>query len=678
MFRLHQHKPALLVLELLFCWFAVTGSGDALTDPAKFPRIGNYYLRAGTDLTPEVTKILGRYDLLVLPAEAQIQNPTLFGELRRTNPDIVILAYVPTLSFNHRFWRDTLHQKLLAGIEDGWWLRDQNGNRISIWPGTEALNLTTGWAEYLARYAHTDIMRTGLWDGIFFDEVDACITCRNGGNIDINRDGVRDETASADRLWRGGYTTLLRRARELMGQSAVLIINGSSTPEYQPYVSGRMFESFPTPWEGSGRWEEVVRNYLELEKTVGGRPPLFFVDGDTENTGVRTDYRDVRFGLTSTLLGGGYFGYDHGTTNHGQLWWYDEYDVFLGRPRGSATDVRQAGNTVASPSVWRRDFEKGIVLVNSTGSAQSVSLQADFEKLHGVQDPTTNDGAIISRIALPPTDGAILLRVSEEVLGMPFPNGAFARIFNPDGTVARTGFFLYDARARGGTEVTRIDLDHDGTIEAVSDSQGRIEIRNADGTIRTTFAPYGDGFRKHIHHAIHDINRDGRFEIVTGAGAGGGPHVRIFHTDGRLYHPGFFAYDKNFRGGVEVAVGDIDGDGQDEIITGAGAGGAPEVRIFRGDGTIVQSGFMAYDARFRGGVNVAAGDLDGDGKAEIVTGAGRTGGPHVRIFDGTGRAQGRGFFPYDAARRDGVIVGISDITGDGKAEIFALTTDILP
>src|SRR5207245_2763788 len=100
----------------------------------------------------------------------------------------------------------------------------------------------------------------------------------------------------------------------------------------------------------------------------------------------------------------------------------------------------------------------------------------------------------------------------------------------------------------------------------------------------------------------------------------------------------FYAYNSAFSGGVHVAAGDVTGDGKADIITGAGAGGGPHVRVFDGTTAAQIAGplgsFYAYDSAFSGGVFVAAADLNGDGKADIITGAGAGGGPHVKAFSG--------------------------------------------
>jgi hypothetical protein len=80
------------------------------------------------------------------------------------------------------------------------------------------------------------------------------------------------------------------------------------------------------------------------------------------------------------------------------------------------------------------------------------------------------------------------------------------------------------------------------------------------------------------------------------------------------------------------------------------------VRVFSGAHLHEIRGFFAYDPIFAGGVRVAAGDLDQDGHAEIITGPGTGGGPYARVWDGATGAEVTGFFTYDAAFTGGIFV----------------------
>src|SRR5262245_49162580 len=126
-------------------------------------------------------------------------------------------------------------------------------------------------------------------------------------------------------------------------------------------------------------------------------------------------------------------------------------------------------------------------------------------------------------------------------------------------------------------------------------------------------------------------------QIAVGLGPGWpGPVIRIVTS---FSFPPLVellaAYDGQFQGGVRVALGDINGDGVADIITGAGPGGGPHVQVF--DGIYphrLLTSFFAFDPMFTGGVFVASGDLNGDGFADIIAAAGPGGGPHVVAFSG--------------------------------------------
>src|SRR5438270_270667 len=126
----------------------------------------------------------------------------------------------------------------------------------------------------------------------------------------------------------------------------------------------------------------------------------------------------------------------------------------------------------------------------------------------------------------------------------------------------------------------------------------------------------------------------------------------------------FLASDVNFHGGVRVAVGGLNGDGTDDIICAAGPGGGPVVRAYDGRTGVVYQSFMAYDSHFTGGVYVAVGDVTGSGHADIITGAGPTGGPHVEVWDGTSFAKLSQFYAYDPRFTGGVRVAAGDVDGD--------------
>lgn len=156
--------------------------------------------------------------------------------------------------------------------------------------------------------------------------------------------------------------------------------------------------------------------------------------------------------------------------------------------------------------------------------------------------------------------------------------------------------------------------------------------------------------------------------LAAGAPPGRQPIVRAYGPNGDLLL-NFRAYPRRMTGGVRVATGDVNGDGAADIITAPGAGGRALVEVFSGiDGHRLRR-FRAFTGGFHAGVYVAAGDVDGDGKADIVVAAGEGGSPLVRVFSGANGSRIGQFHAWPGRRRLGVRVAAGDIDGDGRAEI---------
>ncbi len=223
---------------------------------------------------------------------------------------------------------------------------------------------------------------------------------------------------------------------------------------------------------------------------------------------------------------------------------------------------------------------------------------------------------------------------------------------------------------KGGASVAVGNFGNGATIVTGAGPGGgpHVKIMNDAGLVINQFFPYPAAFKGGVHIAAGDIDGDGIDEIITGAGSGGTPHVRIISANG-VPRGSFFAYPMAFKGGVQVAAGDIDGDGKAEIITGAGPGGSPHVRVFKADGTPI-SGFFPYAKTFKGGVNVAVKPATNSSSARIVTAAGISGGPQIRTFDILGNSEAS-FFAYDEAFRGGAKVAVLSTPG---SDIFSIAT----
>lgn len=247
---------------------------------------------------------------------------------------------------------------------------------------------------------------------------------------------------------------------------------------------------------------------------------------------------------------------------------------------------------------------------------------------------------------------------SPEIVVVPDKGGQSAvKVFNYKGKLV--GQFIAwrkDFTAGLRVAVGNIDADKAGEIIVATGGGAKNEVKvfTAQGILKTKFRPYNQNFAGGVSLSVGDIDGDNIDEIITGAGPGGGPHVRIFNGSGQLKGE-FMAYESSFRGGIQVAAGNLNYGAkasQDEIIVSPGAGRQPQVRIFSAKGRLLSS-FSAFNDNFRQGFSVALSDIDNNGLPEIVASAGPGGGPQVRIFNALGDLR-QSWYVYSQAYKGGV------------------------
>jgi len=226
----------------------------------------------------------------------------------------------------------------------------------------------------------------------------------------------------------------------------------------------------------------------------------------------------------------------------------------------------------------------------------------------------------------------------------------------------QNGEILPNGEGKAGVNIALGNVVGDNSTETVIGigKQPWVLVYNASGQRTHKFLAYSTDYRGGVDVATGDVDGDGYDEIITGTGGAGMPKVRVFEADGTMIKQ-FDAYTSTMRSGMTVSTGDIDGDGSIDIVVGPRPGGGSTVKAFKLDGTEIVS-FMTGSTNYTGGIDVAAADVDGDGKAEIVTGYLKTTGPSVMVFKSDGTAL-RKITPFSAKYFGGLKVDTGKLRG---------------
>jgi streptogramin lyase len=252
-------------------------------------------------------------------------------------------------------------------------------------------------------------------------------------------------------------------------------------------------------------------------------------------------------------------------------------------------------------------------------------------------------------------------------------------------TGAKVGDFMaYTPGFLGGVRVAIADVNHDGVPDIITapGAPGGPEVKVFEGfnasKILLDFMAYNVHLQSGVYVAAGDYNGDGYADIAVGPGQGGGPEVKVFSgkspfglVPGVLYDS--MVYSPKFFGGVRVAFGDVSATGKQDLLLAPGPGLYTEIQVVQGGTGVKIQDFIAYTQSYTGGAFVSAGDVNGDGHADIIVSLDTGAQPIVSVFDGTDDVGIRAFYAYTPAFAGGVRIAAADLDGDGKADIITGT-----
>jgi hypothetical protein len=421
----------------------------------SFPRIGAYEIAGASRATdPAYREALSKHDLIILGLWRNWTGVDSSSNTTLTIRDVVVdikrraaangnngilvgkyTIYNENFSTRQNAAQRDRFDKLSSERGPGyrtnndWWLRDANGQNTSSFEGTWNTNLTEyvtrdgngdTWSEWAARRDYDEFFRPvpefDIWfiDNWFY---------RPRVTADWNGDGV-NEGRNVDWVqtaYRKGMMNVVRRVRALAPDVIVMgNVDGDpnreegmlTEPEYKGQVAalyegaiGRRYSQ-----ESHTSWQSMMKQYRTTLSNSRGQMLVMTVHGAED------DYALMRYGLASCLMDDGYFYYTSSEMHYKSAYWYDEFDVDLGR----AIDPPQ--HSPWQNGVYRRRFERGMVLVNpKANGTRTVQVEPGYRRIDGRQDPVTNNGEPVRDITLRERDGLILLNESAVVESRPKP-----------------------------------------------------------------------------------------------------------------------------------------------------------------------------------------------------------------------------------------------------------------
>jgi len=403
----------------------------------------------------EVIETLGLFDLVnggdldFTYGYADWQTP-----LREKNPDIILLNYFQSFIAQHldkQSFGDSarLFPLFNENLREEWFAHKPDGERLNefLYPQNYQLNQTSlaprvgGWSliDYIGYYLSHTVLPSGIWQGVHFDQADWGVNAllaedRYGDPppIDLDFDGIAEPKSVLYSETKKAYVNYFNKMQKILGNTRYLFGNGghiAGNPSMLSYLNGwqrevaspyGIYENGDWDTNSGTGWYDLTKNYL-LADLYARAPQINSLQFTGELLGVSKgtltpnslpdrlseleprDYQRMRLGLTTTLLGNGFFGYDF-VDNTSLPVWFDEFAVnsdgeaeksieakgYLGQPLNDGYEMDFNGETVFNvdlesiPDLSKVNFNGDFSVTSNPDEVISGSQSIVFSK----DDPT--------------------------------------------------------------------------------------------------------------------------------------------------------------------------------------------------------------------------------------------------------------------------------------------------
>jgi hypothetical protein len=387
------------------------------------PRLMGMNIGAKHYHEPAYIEALSRLDIAILgfhPGWRGDRGGNVIGrvvrDMRARNPAILIGQYTILNESSDDLVRSAASRDRIDKLnQEDWWLRNADGDKAAWTRQYGAFDINfTEWSkpdrngerypQWLARRDFERYFRPvpefKIW---YFDNV---MIRSRVGKADWKREGrnMSSRDAEVEAAYRRGMAAHWQAARRLRPDMLLIgnVDSDLSSPEYRNQLDGAFLEGLMgKSWslERTQGWGAMMKRYLGVRDNL--RPPAvvgFNVAGDPR------DLQFMRYALGSCLLGDGYFSFTDEKAGYSSVPWFDEYDLKLGKA------LEPPPTQAWSNGVYRRRYEKALVLVNPAGVARTVAPGPGWRRFKGAQAPAVNSGVPAAEVTIGARDAIVLVK----------------------------------------------------------------------------------------------------------------------------------------------------------------------------------------------------------------------------------------------------------------------------